>query len=143
MRSAFVLIWSDNSQDYNFASHLFSTFLIICKCGELHLFSALLTSDQWPWQHGSLKLYSDRLILCIEWGITCNVTISISSCHKLSGTSPFSQVQNFYLPPAFKQEILVSFVSSFQPNHSTKMLLTSLHFYNIIKKGKLCWKQLK
>ena len=102
MRSAFVLIWSDNSQDYNFAFHLFSTFLIKCKCGELHLFRALLPSDQWPWQHGSLKLYSDRLKLCIEWGITRNVTISTSSCHKLSGT--FYQVQNFYLPPAFKQE---------------------------------------
>ena len=144
MRSAFVLIWSDNSQDYNFAFHLFPTFLIKCKCGELHLFRALLPSDQWPWQHGSLKLHSDRMILSIEWGLACNVTIWTSSRHKLSGTSPFSSLQSktfTFLQPSNKR-ILVSFVSSFQPNHSTKMLLTSLHFYNIIKKGKLYWKQL-
>ena len=95
MRSAFVLIWSDNSQDYYFASHLFSILLpwYVNVASFIYPVHRRL-SDQWPWQHGSLKLHSDRMILSIEWGLACNVTIWTSSRHKLCGTSPFSSLQS-------------------------------------------------
>ena len=88
-------------------------------------------------RHGTLILDADRVASVLSEQYHA---ISQSRPHPVTsspGTSPFSQT---YLPSAFTE---IPFVSSFQPNHSTKMLLTSLHFYNIIKKGKFYWKQLQ